>query len=141
MKFKIIGILILAFIASQFVPYGKNHTNPKSIAEPKWDTPKTRATFIRLCGDCHSNETKWPIYSKVAPVSWLIQNDVDEGREHLNISEWGVQKRNQGDDAANEYEMGEMPPLMYSLPRPQNKLSQKEKDEFISGLRKTFEAK
>ncbi len=138
MKLKILGIIIILFIGIQFVPYGKDHTNPKSISEPQWDKPKTRTTFFKLCGDCHSNETTWPIYSNVAPVSWLVQNDVDEGREKLNVSMWNVQERNKGNDAAHEYEEGDMPPWIYTLPRPQTKLPQSEKEEFINGLKATF---
>ena len=48
----------------------------------------TRALAKQACFDCHSNETEWPAYSRVAPVSWLIQHDVSEGRAVLNFSEW-----------------------------------------------------
>ncbi len=139
---KKISLILLAvvvlFIGIQLIPYGKDHTNPRVVSEPQWDSPKTRATFIRLCGDCHSHETVWPKYSNFAPVSWLVQHDVEAGRTHLNISLWGVQDKNYGVDAANEYEKGEMPPWIYTLPRPENKLSQKEKEEFIKGLKATF---
>jgi len=141
MKLKILGVVIILFIGIQFVPYGKDHSNPKSVAEPQWNTKKTRATFFKLCGDCHSNETTWPIYSTIAPISWLVQHDVDEGRENLNVSMWGDQKRNKGDEAAHEYKEGDMPPWIYQLPRPQNKLSQNNREEFIAGLNATFERK
>ena len=141
MKLKILGILAILFFGIQFVPYGKDHSNPKSVAEPQWDSKETRATFLKLCGDCHSNETAWPIYSNIAPISWLVQHDVDEGRENLNVSMWDVQKRNKGDEAAHEYEEGDMPPWIYQLPRPQNKLSQNDKEDFIAGLKATFERK
>lgn len=135
---KVLGVLIVLFVAIQFVPYGKNHSNPESVAEPNWDSQQTKATFMTLCGDCHSHGTTWPGYSKVAPVSWLVQHDVDEGREHFNVSMWGVQEKNEGNDAAHEYGTGEMPPWIYTLPRPQTKLSQGEKDQFIAGLKATF---
>ena len=141
MKLMILGIVIILFIGIQFVPYGKDHSNPKSVAEPPWNTKKTRATFFKLCGACHSNETTWPIYSNIAPISWLVQHDVDEGRENLNVSMWNVQKRNKGNEAVHEYEEGDMPPWIYQFPRPQNKLSQNDKEEFIAGLKATFEKK
>jgi hypothetical protein len=50
MKSKVLGIVIILFIGIQFVPYGKDHSNPKSVAEPQWNTKKTRATFFKLCG-------------------------------------------------------------------------------------------
>jgi len=90
MKLMILGIVIILFIGIQFVPYGKDHSNPKSVAEPPWNTKKTRATFFKLCGACHSNETTWPIYSNIAPISWLVHHDVDEGRENLNVSMWDI---------------------------------------------------
>lgn len=71
----------------------------------------------------------------------MIQHDVNEGRDNLNVSMWNVQKRNKGDKAAHEYEEGDMPPWLYTLPRPQTKLSQKDKEIFIDGLKATFESK
>lgn len=135
-KFLIITLLLL--IAIQFIPYGKNHTNPPVIAEPKWDSPQTRTLFMRACGDCHSHETKWPWYSNIAPVSWLVYHDVVEGREHFNISAWGHQKKNEGDEAAEELEEGEMPLKPYLLAHPEARLNKQEKALLIEGLKKTF---
>ena len=138
MKTKIIKGIILIGIVIQFIPYGRNHTNPPVINEPKWDKPKTREIFMRSCGDCHSNETKWPIYSNIAPISWLIQHDVEDGREHFNISNWLHQKKNKGDEAAEELREGEMPPTVYMTAHPEALLSENEKNKFIVGLIKTF---
>ncbi len=138
MRLKILGFLIAAFIAIQLVPYGREHSNPAVVAEPSWDSLQTRETFFMLCADCHSNETKWPFYSNIAPVSWLVQADVDEGREYFNISMWNVRKVNGGDEAAEKYKAGEMPPWIYQLPRPQTRLSDADKAAFIKGLTKTF---
>ncbi len=135
-KFLIITLLLL--VAIQFIPYGKDHTNPPVIAEPNWDSPQTRALFMRACGDCHSHETKWPWYSNIAPVSWLVYHDVVEGREHFNISAWGHQKKNEGEDAAEELEEGEMPLKPYLLAHPEARLSKQEKALLIEGLKKTF---
>lgn len=138
MNYKIIGAIVLAAVAIQFIPYGSDHSNPPVVAEPKWDTPKTKELFARTCADCHSNETKWPWYSNIAPVSWLVQNDVEEGREHFNVSMWGAQKKNKGDEAKKEFEEGEMPPWFYVLPHPEAKLSDGEKAELSKGLLATF---
>jgi len=51
---------------------------------------EVKAILERACYDCHSNETVWPWYSQIAPVSWLLHHDVEEGREHLNFSEWSA---------------------------------------------------
>ncbi len=60
------------FILLQIIPYGHNHTNPPIVEEPAWDSPQTRAVVKKACFDCHSNETVWPWYSNIAPLSWLI---------------------------------------------------------------------
>jgi mono/diheme cytochrome c family protein len=135
---KIIFVLVVLFVAIQFIPYGKEYTNPKVVAEPKWDSPKTRDIFMKACGDCHSNETKWPWYSKIAPLSWSIYHHVEEGREHFNISMWGHQKKNEGKDAVEEIEEGEMPLKSYLLAHPEAKLLEGDKATLIQGLKNTF---
>jgi len=135
---KIILALIIIFGAIQFIPYGKDHSNPKVIAEPKWDSPKTKEIFMQSCADCHSNESKYPWYSSIAPISWAMANHIEEGREHFNVSMWGQQKKNDGDEAAEEVEEGEMPLFSYLLAHPEAKLSDEKKKLFIEGLKKTF---
>jgi Haem-binding domain len=77
-------------------------------AEPAWDSPKTRALAVTACFDCHSNETAWPWYTNVAPMSWLTQRDVDEGRDALNFSEWD--RPQDAEDVSEVIREGEMPP-------------------------------
>ncbi len=79
-------------IAMQF--FGPAKTNPATDASQAIDarqqlTPPVAAILDRSCNDCHSNKTRWPWYSNVAPVSWFVINHVNEGRENLNFSEWG----------------------------------------------------
>jgi mono/diheme cytochrome c family protein len=130
--------IVLAGVAIQFIPYGKNHTNPAVVAEPQWDSPKTKALFTRVCANCHSNNTVWPWYNTIAPASWLMQRDVEEGRKHFNVSMWGSQKMNRGHDAAEEVQGGRMPPWYYVLGHPEAKLTENEKADFIAGLSATF---
>jgi len=82
----VFGLLLLI----QLVPVWLFQTNPPVGAEPAWDSPQTHALAQRACFDCHSNETQWPLYSRIAPVSWLITADVVRGRRHLNFSTWGA---------------------------------------------------
>ncbi len=138
LKMKIALWVLALFVVIQLVPYGRDHENPPVVSEPKWDSPNTRELFMRACGDCHSNETKWPWYSSIAPASWLVMYDVKEGREHFNVSLWGVQKKNDGDEAAEEVRKGEMPPLPYLLAHPEARLSDVEKRRLEKGLVKTF---
>ncbi|MDP3586453.1 MAG: heme-binding domain-containing protein [Sulfuricurvum sp.] len=135
---KIFAGVVVAAVAIQFVPYGKNHTNPHIISEPQWDSPRTKELFNNACADCHSHETKYPWYSDVAPVSWLLQRDIDEGREHFNVSTWGAQKKNEGKEAAKEVREGEMPPWFYLPTHPEAKLTDIQKQELVNGLEKTF---
>jgi len=134
---RILLILVGLFLIIQVVPYGRSHTNPAVGKAPAWDGPRTLALAKRACFDCHSNETTWPWYSHVAPVSWLVQDHVDEGREHLNFSEFG---KHQDDayEAAEEVAEGEMPPWDYLLTHPEARLSDVEKRELIAGLKATF---
>jgi len=135
---KIIISLIAAAVAIQFIPYGKDHTNLPIMSEPQWDSPRTKELFNRACADCHSHETKYPWYSNIAPISWLMMHDIEEGREHFNVSVWGIQKKNEGEDAAKEVREGEMPMWIYTMPHPEARLSDTEKQDLINGLEKTF---
>ncbi len=133
----ILGIAVVAVLI-QFIPYGKDYTNPPVVSEPQWDSMQTKVLFDKACANCHSNKTVYPWYSKVAPISWLVAYDIEEGREHLNVSMWGVQKRNEGDEAAKEVEEGDMPPIYYLPTHPEAKLTQNETQQLILGLEKTF---
>jgi len=135
---KILLALLGFFVAIQLIPFDKDHSNPAVVAEPRWDSPRTKELFDRACADCHSHQTEWPFYSHIAPFSWLIQYDVDEGREHFNVSMWGVQEENEGKEAAHEVREGEMPPWFYLPTHPQANLNKQEKAELIRGLVRTF---
>lgn len=128
---------ILLFLLIQLVPYGRAHTNPPVIQEPQWDSPQTRALMGRACFDCHSNLTVWPWYSNIAPISWLVQRDTDQGREKLNFSEWGLGE-NEADDIYEVVAEGEMPPKSYLLSHPEARLNADEKEALLSGILATF---
>jgi hypothetical protein len=127
------ALLVLA----QAVPYGRNHSNPPVTKEPAWDSPRTRALAVRACYDCHSNETKWLWYSNIAPVSWLVQRDVDSGRSALNFSEWDKPQDVSAGDIA-EAIRGGMPPWFYTVIHRNAALNATEKNQLISGLNATF---
>lgn len=134
----IILSLLVATALIQFIPYGKDHTNPPVLTEPQWDSAKTKELFHNSCANCHSHETIYPWYSNIAPVSWLIQRDIDEGRDHFNISLLGIQKKNKVKDAAKEVREGEMPPFFYLPLHPEAKLSDADKEALAKGLENTF---
>lgn len=134
-----IGLLVLAglFVLIQLVPYGRAHTNPPVVQEPEWDRPATRALAMRACFDCHSNETHWPWYSHVAPMSWLVQWDVEEGRRLVNFSEWQRPYEEAG-ESAETVVSGEMPPRAYVWLHPSARLSAEEKRMLVNGLTATL---
>jgi len=135
------GLLAVAFFALiQAVPYGRNHTNPPVTQEPKWDSPQTRTLAARACFDCHSNLTKWLWYSNIAPVSWLIQRDVDGGRSQFNFSEWNKPQDISIGDLADSIRSGSMPPWFYTVPHPSAMLTSSEKNALIRGLTATLNA-
>jgi len=125
-----LAAFILILVLIQFAPVER--TNPpveKEITVPG----NVMGILHKACYDCHSNLTKWPWYSSIAPVSWLLVSDVQDGREELNFSTWNryparkqSAKRKKVWEEVNE---GEMPLLPYRLLHPEAKLSAAEKDQ------------
>ena len=134
---KALWILLGLMVLIQFVPFGRSHANPPVVKEVAWDSPQTKALVRRACYDCHSNETVWPWYSNVAPVSWLVQRDVNEGRSRLNFSEWNREQRRAKDVAASIQE-GEMPMSIYLPLHPDAKLSPAETEALLAGITKSL---
>jgi hypothetical protein len=114
----------VAFIVIQFVPV--SHTNPPVQGDFRSST-EVVSVLRRACYDCHSNETVWPWYSRVAPVSWLIAHDVNEGRAALNFSTWNqLDAKKQAEavkDSWKEVAEGEMPTWYYVALHPEARLS------------------
>lgn len=109
-----------------------DRTNPAADPAAAFEAvakPSNEAASVvrRACGDCHSNETVWPWYSRIAPVSWVVADDVKEGRAHLNFSEWNrytpeVSRKHMG-EMCREVKDGGMPLFAYTLMHPEAKLS------------------
>jgi hypothetical protein len=133
--FAVSGLLVLGLLI-QLIPYGHNHTNPSVNAEPNWDSPETRALAQRACFDCHSNETRWPWYSNIAPVSWLVYHDVVDGREHINFSDWNRSAEQHVGEFQEVFQKNSMPPGNYLLLHPEARLSTDEKQKLFDGLMK-----
>ena len=85
------------------------------------------AAIGRACADCHSNETIWPWYSKVAPVSWLVAHDVNDARRHVNFSKWSTyspaQQQKHLKESCDEVTRGDMPMWYYTIIHTDSKLS------------------
>ena len=87
-----------------------------------------RSTIDRSCRDCHSEATRYPWYSYIAPVSWFINQDVQSGREHLNFSKWSeysvIRRERCLSEIANQVQDGGMPLATYTFLHRSAKLSQ-----------------
>lgn len=124
-KIRIAGLGILLLCAAiQLIPIDRR--NPPVTAEISAPN-EVMKIFRRACYNCHSNNTIWPWYSRIAPVSWLIASDTWEGREHLNFSTWDeLSAKRQGKlrkEIREEVEDGEMPPWIYLLSHTEAELS------------------
>jgi hypothetical protein len=132
LKLSLITLVALVVVAQAVRPA---RTNPpvdpqKEITAHMQVDPPVMATLSRACNDCHSNRTEWPWYSNVAPVSWLVAHDVNDGREELNLSEWGASKEKEPGKLlgkiCSEMTEGKMPMTTYTLIHPQAKLTREE---------------
>ena len=118
------------FVAAQFSRPAR--TNPAAdhslaIQSHVQVSPQVASIIDRSCGDCHSNKTRWPWYSNVAPVSWLVIDHVNHGRSHLNFSEWGRYSQREAEgmlsQICKEVKSGAMPMSSYTPLHPGSTLS------------------
>ena len=131
-RYILFGLLAL-FVAIQFVPYGWWHENPPVTQDAPWPDAESARIARSSCYSCHSNETDWPLYSYVAPMSWLVRRDVEEGRHELNFSEWD-RDAGEADDAVEAIEEGSMPPDSYTLIHRNARLTEEEAQRVIAAL-------
>jgi predicted Fe-S protein YdhL (DUF1289 family) len=135
MKKKIIIGLVIIFVIMQFFRIDK--TNPPIVEANDFlvvnSTPPEVAKIIKAsCYDCHSNQSVYPWYTNIAPVSWFIKHHIDEGREHFNFSDWNLYSSKDKvhilEECAEEVEEGEMPLKTYTLMHGDAKLSKEQKE-------------
>jgi hypothetical protein len=134
---RVVAALVVVFGLIQLVPYGRAHSNPPVTSAVRWDSPRTAELVKGACQDCHSNLTNWRWYSNIAPGSWLIQRDVNGGRDHLNFSRWNTPQPSV-DQVVRQISGGGMPPLQYKLVHADARLSASDKRQLIAGLRATY---
>lgn len=130
-----LAILAILVGAVQFVPVDRS--NPPVSREVRWDSDATRDLARRACYDCHSNETVWPWYARVAPASWLVARDVREGRQHLNFSTWD-QPNEDPEKILDMVRDGDMPLKKYTLLHPEARLNDQERAALLAGLEATL---
>ncbi len=123
---KILIALIIVLVGIQFIPVER--TNPpvkNEIGAPA----DVKAILKKTCYNCHSNETNWVWYTKIAPASFLAVSDVNDGRKHLNFSEWDINKEGKvKEEIWDEVREEQMPPWQYRVFHSESKLTQEEKD-------------
>jgi hypothetical protein len=119
-------VLALGFACLQLLParvlglpvqvVGSNPPERGEIDAP----PAIRAILRRSCFDCHSNETRWPFYTRIAPASWLMAYDIQNARRHLNLSEWdredSAERKADKEDCWDQISSGRMPRWYYVYP-------------------------
>jgi hypothetical protein len=139
----IVAILVIGFVVLQLIPPEKIFPDYKYTGNPpvdpqfKWDSPQTEQLARAACYDCHSNETRYPWYSHFAPVSWLINRDVNVARDNLNFSTWTKQEIDVG-DIIDQIQDGAMPLPIYLPLHPEAQLTAEQKAQLIAGLQATF---
>lgn len=131
----LLSMVLAACLLIQLIPVQRD--NPSVVDEPKWDSPQTRELAKRACFDCHSDETVWPWYAYVAPMSWLVTSDVQEGRARLNFSEWS--RRGRVHEIGEVISEGAMPPPYYLPMHPNAQLTDAEKQQLITGLQASLQ--
>jgi Haem-binding domain len=127
-----LGLLVVAVLV-QLVPYGRDHPNPPVTRDAPWPDGRARELATAACYDCHSNQTRWPPQSFVAPFSWLLARDVSQGRDELNFSTWD-EDDGDADDAADAVAEGSMPPRRYLLVHPDAALGEAERQLLVDAL-------
>jgi heme-binding protein len=133
--FGAIGMFLLAICSAAVHPFGSVR-QPDPSSQPAANELIVPAlvggVLERSCADCHSNRTAWPWYSRIAPVSWLVERDVRRGRDRLNFSNWCrysvAERRKFLADIASAVENGQMPLPQYALMHSKAKLSDSERD-------------
>src|SRR5215813_4140211 len=134
------GAIVILGIALSFVhPWG----NPRVVDPSRTAllpeveiTPEVRQILVNKCADCHSNTTRWPVYSRFAPASWLVERDIMEAREHMNFSLWQDYDKDTRIDmlarAATEVRKGEMPVKQYLIMHPDARFTEAERALIIN---------
>ena len=129
---KIFLILVVGLFTMQFFPVERS--NPSDRGQPA--APAEVETILRrACYDCHSNETRWPWYTRVAPISYLLARDVKAGRQELNFSIWDRydqrRKARKLKEIVKEVQESDMPPWYYVPVHSDANLSQSDRETIV----------
>jgi hypothetical protein len=136
------GVFALALVSAQF--FEPVRANPpadpaasfQAVAKPR---PEVAAIIGRACRDCHTNQTVWPWYSSISPMSWMVASDVSRGRAHLNFSQWNIYSLEMSQvrlkEVCGEVKAGKMPLPHYALLHPEAKLGSQDVETLCSAAK------
>jgi len=130
----LVGGFLLLQVLNLIIP-GLQPTNPPVTYTTQWNPPSAGDLWRSACQDCHSNESHWPWYARIAPASWLVLYDVHQGRNAFNISEG---RRPETAEIIEVLLEGEMPPFQYKLIHTDASLSDAERRELADGMVTTW---
>ncbi|MBY5950272.1 heme-binding domain-containing protein [Algoriphagus marincola] len=134
-----LGVLFIVLVGIQFVPVQRNEIEPVTNADfiEHYESPVVIGNIIRAsCYDCHSNQTKYPWYSNVQPIGFLLQNHISEGKSELNLSEFGLlsnrMKRTKLKSILSQIDNDKMPMPSYLFLHSEAKLDSLKKTLLVS---------
>ncbi len=134
MKKKIGGVIILSLVIMQFFGIDKStpeYDKSKDLLTVTQAPTEVAELLKEACYDCHSNETRYPWYTSVAPVSWWIAGHIKNARENSNYSTWGTwsadKRQHKAEESAEEIETGHMPPKSFRFMHSGAKLTDEQK--------------
>ena len=134
----IFGALVAAFALLQFTNPARTNPPVKNNFPATNAPPQVAAMLRAACYDCHSHETRWPWYSHIAPVSWQIADDVNDGRKQLNLSDWPKDDPKRAEkkleDMSEEIGYGDMPLKKYTLIHADARLTDSQRKELTNWL-------
>ncbi|MCW3160015.1 heme-binding domain-containing protein [Chryseobacterium oryctis] len=143
---KVLVVLLVAFIMIQFFPIDKTNPTPTpgmDFLTIKKTPPEIAKIISTSCYDCHSNETKYPWYSNIAPASWFLKNHINEGRKHLNFSTFATyepkRQAHKLEECIETVEKKEMPLESYYLGHQDAKLTDEQRKILVEYFKKMKE--
>lgn len=143
---KILVIILVAFVIIQFFPIDKTNVpvNPgMDFLKIKNTKPEIAKLINGSCYDCHSDETKYPWYSNIAPASWWLKNHINEGRKHLNFSIFATyepqRQIHKMEECVEMLEKHEMPLESYYLGHQDAKLTDAQRQKMINYFKREIE--
>lgn len=135
-------VLLVCFVGIQFIPTELNQSNivPKTDFLLVNNPPESVSTLLQeSCYDCHSNTTDYPLYNKIQPVAWFLENHITDGKDELNFNEWGTysnrRKNSKLKTIISQIEDDVMPISSYTFIHKDAKLSKSEKTLVIGFMK------